>query len=135
MAPMLTLPFLTPMIFSMAKQFFSRAEAPFLPAWAMMFTLSAAAALVCMSAQAQNPEPPAPADSAAETPAATPRYTASNLERAFNFMDGDHDGKISREEASGFKGVAKYFDRADTDHDNFLSRKEFDAAMNHVKSK
>ena len=50
-------------------------------------------------------------------------------------MDANHDGKISREEASGFSGVAKHFDEADTNHDHFLSRKEFDTAMNYVKSK
>ncbi len=53
---------------------------------------------------------------------------------AFNFMDSNHDGKVSREEASGFSGVAKHFDQADTDHDNFLSREEFDKAMNYVKA-
>ena len=88
-----------------------------------------------MSAHAQNPESPALAASTAETPAAAPRYAASDLERAFNFMDANHDGKISREEASGFSGVAKHFDEADTNHDHFLSRKEFDTAMNYVKSK
>ena len=62
-----------------------------------------------------------------------PRYSASQLRQAFNFMDADHDGKVSREEASGFRGVAKNFDRADTNHDESLSREEFDKAMNYVK--
>ena len=48
-------------------------------------------------------------------------------------MDANHDGKISREEAAGFRGVARHFDQADTNHDGFLSRDEFDAAMNYVK--
>ncbi len=48
-------------------------------------------------------------------------------------MDSNHDGKVSREEASGFRGVAKHFDEADTNHDNALSRGEFDKAMNYVK--
>ena len=64
-----------------------------------------------------------------------PGYAAGALKRAFNFMDDNHDGKISREEASRFLGVAKYFDRADTNHDGFLSRQEFDKAMNYVKPK
>lgn len=50
-------------------------------------------------------------------------------------MDGNHDGKLSREEASGFRGVAKHFDQADTNKDNFLSPEEFDKAMNYVKPK
>lgn len=95
-------------------------------------TLSAAAALLAMgSAHAQTPTPPAPV-APAEAPA--PRYTAGKLELAFNYMDGDRDGKISRAEAAGFRGVAKHFDEADTDRDNFLSRAEFEAAMNQSKA-
>jgi len=94
--------------------------------------VSAAAALLAMgSAHAQTPEAPAPV-ATAEAPA--PRYTTSKLEFAFNYMDGDRDGKISRAEAAGFRGVAKHFDEADADRDNFLSRAEFDAAMNHGKA-
>lgn len=97
-----------------------------------MLTLGVAAALLAMgSARAQTPQAPAPV-TAAEAPA--PRYTASKLEFAFNYMDGDHDGKVSRAEAAGFRGVARHFDEADTDRDNFLSRAEFDAAMNHAKA-
>ena len=75
-------------------------------------------------------EAPAPA---ASVPAAAPRYSASNLAMAFSYMDTNHDGKISREEAAGFSGVARHFDQADTNHDGFLSREEFDYAMNYVK--
>jgi hypothetical protein len=117
-----------PMNFSHAKQHLS------LVALTRRLTLSAAAALLAMGsahAQTQAPQAPAPV-AAAEAPA--PRYTASKLEFAFNYMDGDRDGKISRAEAAGFRGVAKYFDEADTDRDNFLSRAEFDAAMNHAKA-
>lgn len=114
------------MNFSHAKQ------RPSLAALTRTLTLSAAAALLAMgSAQAQTPQAPAPV-AAAEAPA--PRYTASKLELAFNYIDGDRDGKISRAEATGFRGVAKHFDQADTDRDNFLSREEFDAAMNHTKA-
>ncbi len=50
-------------------------------------------------------------------------------------MDASRDGKLSREEASGFRGVAKNFDKADTNHDNMMSRQEFDRAMNYVKQR
>lgn len=103
-------------------------QAPSLAARAGMLTLCAAAALLAMgSARAQAPE-----TAAAEAPA--PRYTASKLELAFNYMDGDRDGKISQAEAAGFRGVAKHFDEADTDKDRFLSRAEFVAAMNRPKA-
>lgn len=107
---------------------------PSLAALTRTLTLSAAAALLTMgSAHAQTPTPQAPAPVApAEAPA--PRYTAGKLELAFNYMDSDRDGKISRAEAAGFRGVARHFDEADADSDNFLSRAEFEAAMNHVKS-
>ena len=93
-----------------------------------------AAALLSLTAHAQTAQaassaPPATA-SAAPAP---PRYTASDLAMAFNFMDTNHDGQISREEAASFPGVAKHFDEADTNHDNVLSREEFDHAMNYVK--
>ena len=109
-----------------------------------MLGLSAAAVLLALSAHAQGVETPASAFSSAASGAASapaaelpapPRYAASDLERAFGFMDGDHDGKVSRQEASGFRGVARNFDRADTNQDGFLSREEFDTAMNHVKPK
>lgn len=119
------------MNFSHAKQGLSRV------ALRRILSLSAAAALLAMgSAHAQTQAPQAPQTpepvAAAEAPA--PRYSVSKLAFAFNYMDGDRDGKISRSEAAGFRGVAKHFDEADTDQDNFLSRAEFDAAMNHPKA-
>lgn len=113
-----------------------RANKPSLLAWCKLLGVSAAAALLALGAQAQGTDSPAAAVSgaaAAEVAAPAPRYTASDLERAFGFMDGNRDGKVSRQEASGFRGVAKNFDRADTNHDGFLSREEFDTAMNYVK--
>ena len=105
----------------------------------MFFSFSAVSALFVMgSAHAQSTQAPAyesaaSATSGSETSAPAPRYTASNLERAFKFMDANHDGQISRKEAAGFRGVARHFDQADTNHDGFLSREEFDTAMNYVK--
>ena len=100
--------------------------------------MSAAALLLALSVQAQDAGSSAAATSgasAAQVPAPALRYAASDLERAFGFMDGNRDGQVSRQEASGFRGVAKNFDRADTNQDGFLSREEFDTAMNYVKSK
>ena len=99
----------------------------------MMFGAGVAAMMLALNAHAQNPQAPTSDVPAAEVPVSAPRYSASQLEQAFSFMDRNRDGKVSREEASGFRGVAKNFDRADTNHDNALSREEFDRAMNYVK--
>jgi biopolymer transport protein ExbB/TolQ len=95
--------------------------------FAAMLTLSAGAALFTMRAQAQTAAEPS------ATPAA--KYSAKDLERAFNFMDANKDGKISRDEAASFPNVAKYFDEADTNKDQMLSPEEFEHAMNRSKAK
>ena len=69
---------------------------------------------------------PAPQDAAKPAP----KYNSKDIERAFTFMDTDRDGKISRQEASGFRNVAKHFDAADTNKDNYLSLEEFGNALN-----
>jgi hypothetical protein len=113
---------------------------PHSPSWylfgfATMLTLSAGAALFAMRAQAQTQAEP-PATTASATPA-TPaaKYSAKDLERAFNFMDANKDGKVSRDEAASFRNVAKHFDEADTDKDQMLSPAEFENAMNQSKAK
>lgn len=112
--------------------------------WAMMLTLAAAMALFAMRTQAQTLGPAAPApvqavSQAQATPPATTtapttpaarKYAAQDIERAFNFLDANRDGKISRAEAAGFRNVAKHFDAADTNKDNLLSREEFENALN-----
>jgi EF hand len=94
--------------------------------------------LTTVSACAQTSVPPAPT---ATPPASTPEaaqgltYNASNIALAFTYIDANKDGKISRDEAAGFRGVAKYFDEADVNKDSFLSREEFENAMNRSKPK
>lgn len=80
------------------------------------------------SASLSAPEP-APAASAPRPSGQTPAFTESNFGLAFNYIDANRDGQISREEAARFRGVAKHFDAADTNHDGVLSRQEFDEAM------
>ena len=67
---------------------------------------------------------------AASSAKAAPRYSAKDVERAFGFIDANKDNKISREEASGFRNVAKYFDAADSNKDGALSLDEFGSALN-----
>ena len=99
-----------------------------------LLTLSAAAALLVLNAQAQTAEPVAPVSTAPQTatptPANAPKYAAKDIERAFSYIDANRDNKITREEAAGFRGVAKHFDEADSNKDGMLSREEFEHALN-----
>ncbi|MBC7610160.1 MAG: EF-hand domain-containing protein [Polaromonas sp.] len=82
-------------------------------------------------AQTAGTAPPAGPAASSTALAATPlRYSATEIERAFNFMDANRDGKISREEAAAFRNVARHFDAADTNKDNTLSLEEFGNALN-----
>ena len=103
----------------------------------VLTALTAAAVLIANDAQAQaQTQLQAQASANAEpvvvssTPATAPRYSAKDIERAFGFIDSNKDGKISREEASGFRNVAKYFDAADMNKDGALSLEEFGNALN-----
>ncbi len=75
----------------------------------------------------------------AQTAAPTPSlpvpapYAAKDVERAFSFMDANKDGRINREEAAGFRGVARHFVAADSNRDNALSLAEFESALNRKK--
>lgn len=93
-------------------------------------------------ASAQAPISAATREKAAATPAlefvttanTERRYAASDLARAFSYMDGNNDSKVSRDEAARFRKVAKYFDAADTNRDRSLSLDEFSSAMNRPKT-
>ena len=106
-----------------------------------LLALAAAAALLATQAQAQTAEPATAASAPAAAPSSTPAlstvtyYDPKDLERAFKFMDKTADGKVSRDEASNFRGVSKHFDEADVNKDGFLSREEFDNAMNRSKAR
>lgn len=119
------------MTFTAAEQRLKQTPSRFNASWfcrcGMMLTLTAA--LFAMSAQAQPAEP----STTATATSTAPKYAASDMGLAFKFMDANKDGKISREEAAGFRGVARHFDEADTNKDNALSREEFENALNGVK--
>ena len=100
-------------------------------ALSVSIALVASAVLVTVMANGQTVEPKAPAaPSASPTAASTVRYSAKDIDRAFNFMDANQDGVISREEAARFRNVARHFDEADTNKDNVLSHTEFSSALN-----
>ena len=102
----------------------------------MALAALALAGAACAQAPAVPAEPPpAAAPAAAVAATAKPRYSAGDIQQAFSFMDKNRDGKVSREEASGFRGVARNFDKADTNQDNHLSGEEFESAMNQAQSR
>ena len=118
------------------------------PTRTLLALATAAAALLAPAAHAQPAAAapatppavqaqPAPSNSVVSTASAStePRYTTGDITRAFSFMDTNKDGKISREEASGFRGVARHFDEADTNKDSALSHQEFESALNQAKSR
>ncbi|GAB3468784.1 EF-hand domain-containing protein [Polaromonas eurypsychrophila] len=96
-----------------------------------LFALGTAVVLFGASAQAQTPQPAsATAQIAAAAAASTERkYTVAQIAQAFRFIDGNKDSKISRDEAAGFRGVARHFDEADANKDGVLSRQEFESAL------
>lgn len=97
----------------------------------VLAALAAAAVLVATHAEAQTTGPAVLANAAApDADKSPPRYGASDIERAFNFMDTNKDSKISRGEAAGFRNVAKHFDAADSDKNGTLSLAEFGHALN-----
>jgi len=103
----------------------------------ILSVLAAAAALLVTAAHAQ-PAPQAPVRQASDNvtvTAAGPKYAPKDIERAFAFIDSNKDGKLSREEASGFRGVARHFDEADINKDSVLSREEFESALSGEKSR
>ncbi|HSQ03794.1 MAG TPA: hypothetical protein VLN59_07155, partial [Burkholderiales bacterium] len=51
----------------------------------------------------------------------------SSASGAFDKLDKNHDGYISRDEARADPQVSRDWSKMDTDHDNKLSRSEFDA--------
>lgn len=127
-----------------AKQISSRFDVSHRYMWATMLTLTAAAALLAIGAQARATEAAEPAQvtspaqaaqAAAPVVVAAAKYAATDIERAFGFLDANKDSKISRDEAAGFRGVAKYFDKADSNKDHALSREEFENALNGKKSR
>ncbi len=89
------------------------------------------------SAQAQTPPTAAASAQGAATAAASaePKYTVAQIAQAFSFIDGNKDSKISREEAAGFRGVARHFDEADANKDGVLSRQEFESALSSEKNR
>lgn len=108
-------------------------------AFALCAVLSVTGSLLATPVRAQQPEPEAaaaapalPGEPSRET-ARSIEFSAANIGLAFGLLDRDKDGRISRDEAAGIRGLARNFDRADLNHDGSLSRDEFERAMKQSK--
>jgi EF hand len=106
-----------------------RAVAYYFYAGGVLAAIAASAVLVATQVNAQT-EPPAAVEANKAAGITAPKYGAQDIERAFGFIDANKDGKISREEASGFRNIAKYFDVADINQDGALTLVEFGMALN-----
>ena len=104
-------------------------------AWVLASAAGAQTPAPTPEAAASSAAPAASAapEAAVPAPPAVPKYSASDIKTIFSYLDRNKDGKISREEAAGFKGVARNFDRADTNQDGSLSFDEFAFAMNRAR--
>jgi hypothetical protein len=102
--------------------------------WLIALGLAAALQGPAVFAQTASPAPASPKPPTA-APSAEPKYTLAQIAQAFGFIDANKDGKLSREEAAGFRGVARHFDEADANRDGALSREEFENALSGEKTR
>lgn len=57
------------------------------------------------------------------------QWTVAQLADAFRKTDADGNGRISRQEAAMWPGLARNFDRLDANKDGELSKAEFDDGL------
>ena len=97
-----------------------------------------------LPSRAQHAAPQRPALSAprsdASSPTRTPRsgggatippnhWTVEEAHDLFRRADADGDEQLSPEEAAGWPGLARHFDRYDSNKDGSISSAEFDEAL------
>lgn len=87
--------------------------------------------LLALSARAETAVPAASTVTAEAPDAKRPRMrlSSSQLDLAFQHIDGNRDGVLSRAETLIYPRVERYFDRADTNGDGVISPAEFAEAM------
>lgn len=57
------------------------------------------------------------------------RLSTAQVQQAFQHMDKNRDGSLSRAEVSVFPRIEKHFERMDTNRDGILSPSEFEEAL------
>lgn len=79
---------------------------------------------IASGANAQGSSVPAAKTSTTSTAPASTTVNKSGKRGAFDRLDVNHDGKLTREEAKDSKRITSRFDALDTNKDGFLSRDE-----------
>lgn len=57
------------------------------------------------------------------------RLSSSQIQQAFQFMDRNRDGRLTRAEAGLFPRIERHFDRIDGNRDGSVSPAEFEEAL------
>lgn len=90
-------------------------------------TLVVGAALA-WSSRAQTLATPAPDDKRPRE-VAQMRLSSAQVQQAFQHIDSNRDGSLSRAEVSVFPRIERHFDRIDTNRDGTISPAEFEQAL------
>ncbi len=77
--------------------------------------------------EATTQAPPTTQDGYAEDANAQAQPEAQQGQVTWADLDGDSDGKLSRDEASGLPALAQVFDDVDADSDGFVTPEEYQA--------
>ena len=60
------------------------------------------------------------------------RLSSVQVQQAFQHIDTNRDGRLSRAEVSVFPRVERHFERIDANHDGSISPAEFEEALQHA---
>jgi hypothetical protein len=66
---------------------------------------------------------------ASRTSEITPRLTVAQVQQAFQTIDANRDGALSRAEVSAFPRIERHFERLDANRDGTVSPAEFEQAL------
>ena len=90
----------------------------------LLFATVLVGAALALPARGQTPPPARPADKAAAM-----KLSTAQIQQAFQQIDSNHDGSLSRAEVAVFPRIERHFERIDADRDGKLSPREFEDAL------
>lgn len=93
----------------------------------LVSTLVVGAALA-WSSRAQTPISP-PADDKRPRDVAQMRLSSAQVQQAFQHIDSNRDGNLSRGEVGVFPRIERHFERIDVNRDGTISPAEFEQAL------